>query len=1521
MAPVLSASQTPSVPTLPRLLAINKNFTDLNEQIRQATHIIGLPEDWDAIQEEKARSNTIQNLVRARAEWVLRWILDKLKDDAELGVQARANIRAWKLLNRMIQVLPTSRLATHLRDSSFLTVLEKTLEENFENNVTIQAVAANSNDPQLVGTSESSETAQEDPKPSRKRKRPSSGTTTPSKKVALETRGLEQLLEGITTVLKSMVDRTSAHGDGDEIVYTEHMKMALRTESFQAARILKYWLGAVQKLLSTASGLPQASTNEFLDLNLVLEIWELRTIDADDELGASAEQFSTECLIPTLTLYNKLQDSNSSDTQDQRLALRVRTAIQDLERLLARHLFAASRAAFFTDKKTESSATDGTVVVAANSLASNLAPLRAKLLQAAQILDTSEPLPSFFIPLFQAISQLLDMAIRFSPSRTPKTKVAEKPWIQAVFVALAECVGCSLEAPEFAIPIVALIALERSLHTLVVHDMTIDSQILEDLFWFHSGVKFPLKKERTIHWSLIAALIELDSGLFLTKPKSSPAALDDRPEDLTNFLFDLISTIQFENSDDTDSEKMDIDTPRQQHISSPPQNATAQNVILRSIVLPMLSAYARNRDLLGFVRRWEVQLFEENPDVRSPLQDAKARIWQDRSLVQALADKFEESLTKAQILDLFKKHANRIQAIQKTIKGKPPVSADQMEDSRRAFGSAVIIYAILGSIQSDDITEYLQPFLLPLFESYTTMVGSDWHRTSVHMEIYWKTMCQLLHHLWYITLHGSPNLQASLILPVVTQASKDVTASRKGQGDRPITSKTRTAIIVFLLTTSDHLKTVPGQNSVVQDCIRKVLKMISGTRLELVDLRHVVEIFCTDYPHLLEALEPEACEKALLSLLYRLAEMNEQLGTQIADALSDAIFGLRNTTLQATYSAALLSAVDETNDNEILRVIIDNAFLRIHPSALHRDRREAILNKMTEIIMTSPRNVDQLLSIMCHFMEIPNATAKVSSDGSLLFDLAENLQEKKLELPLTMRLFQDFVRLTLSHILPNKNQAQNKRFLETFEAKLSTTTYDAGKRTAGKLAIMRATFMAQKENDVLPAKLYITYLLAALHDEAVSRDYVVDAFNEIPSVALREKGDSYNIAKDVMRTHVYVEVDLKKLLSSNGDEAIAARPTKYWVRLHTTLGSFGLYSDPTWFVEFSLRILQEKMTEVEQATIMRSFAAAVSAMDNATRLSLVQRLVHSESTLEKRRSSYRLLHLLVSALDDKHMEDAEQKQQQLTIVPRICALLAESPNVPAFNSLVNSVDVILREKHSLVTQHNIECILAVLVKLAARNSPSLSCNAAPSIYTRLCETSRLILVLHRSRIGGRFHLVLPLLQNLLFCLFIPNTGRGMPLPPWLKSASSHPARLTPANASHFTRLVSTLCSPTHFSVQKRHHKHNTSQSTSNTKPALNDPVKAAREYASHYLYPLLGSFCRYQLSGRLEAEVRKKLMTGIWEVVGVAAMDRASLDSMFAGLDGATRDVWRGLWSEYVRGNPNGGRDRENERNGFKGGE
>ncbi|PSN66089.1 hypothetical protein BS50DRAFT_677372 [Corynespora cassiicola Philippines] len=1485
MAANPSAAQTP---TLPRLIAINKDFTDLNEQISQAAQIIGLSQDWDVPQKQNA-DRSAHNVVGPRAEWALRWVLDKLKNQADPGAQARANSRSWMLLQWTIEILPISRCANHLRDADFLSILEQTLQESFgrENAAENTSWEARNQD-----ESDSSETVQGE-SPSRKRKRPSSGTANPSKKVNLGKNGLQQLFIAVRSVICAITIKANIQSGLGQTVDSELMKMVLRGESYQAdqaARVMKYWLMAAQSLLALGTRTHSEELESVLDLSPVQELWDLRRVDAEDESGTSAEQFSAECLIPTLGLLESLRTISESTYHGHSYHLEVGDRIRHLEKLIERHLLAPARAAFFSTQSPESEAEPDTKYPEAGSFRVYLAPLSAKLLQAAQLEDANEPVPVFFNSLYRAVPELLDLAIRFSPLRTPKKRLTEKPWIQAVFVALVDSIGCSLKAPEFGAPQASFTALEGCLNVLTQQDIAIDTEILRDLFWFHSGVKYPLNQERNINWPLVAALVQLEPGMFLGDPKSRPSNSEERPVELAGFLFNQISATNFTDSTAADGEPMDIDGGDPDVGVAKSRYTFGRDETLSRVIIPIMSAFARNRDLIGFLGKWDDQLCQTATISREPLKELEVPIWQDRALPIALAKLFEQSLTPTQISKLFQEHSDRIEAL--SVLGEVSGS-DALELLKEAFSSTVIVRAMLECLESDETVEAVKPQLLSLLKSFASHVHTDNHGSDLSLDASWLVLCQLLNIIWPIGLHGSSAMQQEVLIPITEHASKDVATSRNHESERKIGSSTRAAAVLFLLCACGHLQTIPDRAELVRGYLRKALKSLSTSRFDLDDLRRIIEVFCTEFAPLIKFLKEDARQEAIFKLLLSISEFEKEHAKQVAEALTQSISRDGGAAVQEPFISALLQALKD-GENEPLKAIVESSFLQINPLSVSREQREAALDELLKLLDASPNDSALVLNIMVRFMHVPNATAKIASSGGCLFDIAQKLHDEKLESPSELQSLQMLVQLTLGHIIPNKDQDQNKRYLEKFEGKLASASKKAHKCFPARIAILRGTFLAQKEPSLLSPKAYVKVLSSCLKEGVPWEAVVVDALSEGASKLSSSNDDLFSTAKASLQSWIASKVDMKNVIATK-HELSATLPAELWPRVHAIVAKFQLYSSIQWLVEFSVGVLNQPIDGLGIISVLRSFRQAMSGLSTREKLELVFQCIQEKEGAHV--SQYRLAHTIISTLEEKPGEDAEVKQQQLSLLPKLCLMLPKSPDHASFNAILDCINTILREKPLLGDQHGIETLLAALAKMASRNGPALPNEQASNLFSRLCETSRLVVLLHRSRLGHRFHLVLPLLQSLLFCLFVPHAGRGASLPPWLKSVSpSHSVRLTPANAAQYTHLLGTLCSPTQSSVQK-----NKFGSAISSKKTLNDPVKAAREYTSEYLYPLLSSYSRFQLNGRLEPEVRAKLIAGIMEAVGLAATNKSFLDAMFAGMDRSTKDVWRGVWAEYER--------------------
>jgi Urb2/Npa2 family len=172
-------------------------------------------------------------------------------------------------------------------------------------------------------------------------------------------------------------------------------------------------------------------------------------------------------------------------------------------------------------------------------------------------------------------------------------------------------------------------------------------------------------------------------------------------------------------------------------------------------------------------------------------------------------------------------------------------------------------------------------------------------------------------------------------------------------------------------------------------------------------------------------------------------------------------------------------------------------------------------------------------------------------------------------------------------------------------------------------------------------------------------------------------------------------------------------------------------------------------------------------------------------------------------------------------------------------------------------------------------------------------------MLHRKHISGRMHLLIPVLQILLTCLFTlhpQSRATVVQTPPsWL---SKYTSLLSAPHATAYARILLTLAQPTVSSTS--------TASRNRANPFLIDETRKARQYAAQYVPYILMHFCSMQLAGRMTPEVRKALLPGIWACIEI--VPREKLRGMSATMGRDDRAVWTSLWSEWCRihGHPPG---------------
>lgn len=171
--------------------------------------------------------------------------------------------------------------------------------------------------------------------------------------------------------------------------------------------------------------------------------------------------------------------------------------------------------------------------------------------------------------------------------------------------------------------------------------------------------------------------------------------------------------------------------------------------------------------------------------------------------------------------------------------------------------------------------------------------------------------------------------------------------------------------------------------------------------------------------------------------------------------------------------------------------------------------------------------------------------------------------------------------------------------------------------------------------------------------------------------------------------------------------------------------------------------------------------------------------------------------------------------------------------------------------------------------------------------TRLFGT---LLAGHRSKLGGRYHLVVLALQGMLRCLFtsyasVTDKNKQLPRPPWLKDT-----KLEGEHATAYARLLTSICDPTVSAVTR---------SKTRARQELNDETKKARSIAGQYLQYLIMEFCQCQLQGRMDPEVRRGLNPGLYAIFD--AMSQDLMRTLDSALDAPGRAIFKMVYDDYRR--------------------
>lgn len=1195
----------------------------------------------------------------------------------------------------------------------------------------------------------------------------------------------------IRKALQLIVEKATISDSSSDLSEPQFRAM-LSIDSGAAAAFFQTW---IQSILRTS-----ADTNY---VTLAVKVWDLRKKGPSDN-----ELFSEHCLVPVTQLLAKLngeQPTATSEHKRKRGAERSVSPVHDLlERLVVRHVFQPARTAFFEARpKAEGLSETSMKPYGKTDLVSRLTTL-AKYLEGHP--KSSIPDAESALPL------LLDAALRSEIVSTPKQRLRERPWVDALFGALSEPISRTLDC----------LILVEMVHVLQRRDASLSLETLAGTL-----------RGRENQWNLIEAALKLDPSVFVTNP-----GLSDR-------IFESLSEHAFFGTAEAGQDDLKL-------------------TWARGIMKPLIKAYAQNRGLSDFLRRWYGQLKQHPLHLKYDWS-----VWTDVSIKSLLIEVYD--LSDTQLSDVV---GNLLRPITATL--------SLMDTEEVAFG-------LVGTPRHQQLNE-LDATLVVLDAVCCAMTMDE--SSSIAQELLEKLVA-LLEKLaannisrWMERFGGTAmwSLMAHLIrLSQEDQHAKKVLSLAEGLLLGNGASTLVAAVCDRLAGNED------AQNEVGKYANVMVMKAKDGTEN------------LTRHPKLAGLLLPET-RKVLITRLF-----NEDFA---------ALDAVREVALRCTH-ATLAKELFETACEELATSACEQRATQLLSgwplAAMTRQQREEVLNQISTIQRelftkgaTEEKVIRRRLSFVIKLMEVPNATSLLATDVAQVWSLGfpadpegKRLQDKGIICDeSTLALLDEATRLTCSLVLATQDQERSRSYLMTVSQyakkymklvskhekpsaletlrriKVSLTTLEVGIDTAayelsesrwphrdGKLAGRYTAALMREGRALSQATQDIG------QDERVRFAAILDALAAFPLTLLG--GDKAEVEKYVhgLRDLVSPAIEIAQSNESS-QRPVTGLTLDTFTKCYQVLCRCGTPESGLPFASVAESLLRENLRAQEHHAIITNFRDGVSRLppDELARV-LQQLMLHGSLS----RHQLQLLNVVIPFVS-KTTIDADPAA--VLSLSRLLEHVRQARDFTTYNGNIACILTLLRDKPFLTSQNLIEETTEAALDIANR---SLSASTGAVVYTDLCRITHLVFSKYRSRLQGRMPSIVLLLETLLAQLFQPQKRTLRWKSAWVPNAQ---------HARSFSRLLTLLCNPP---VKRARNE-------------LVDENRKTRANTGKYMQWVLHRYCKEILQGRLGDGIREALMPGLWAMIEVMEMDGAEgIKSLSASMNNSERAVLRGMYDDWRR--------------------
>ena len=1476
---------------------LDKSDLDLSELTDHAASVlkVDLAEESKKHLERHSQDSSITGY-SFREQWVLRWLLRQIASEQTLhnkpdNIQA-SSTKSWVLLLHLLDVIPQSVSAEILAERNFLQCLDPQLRQALR---TYSAIPR-ADDVQVSGYGVVAITRE---RPSKRRR------LSPEHAPASFLGGgsSAETIEILFRVCCRFADIVASHSVLGK--HNEHSAGLAWTTSVQENA--RTFAASLQVALTSfripASG--NSGSTSFSHVQKLLALWNCRPVAVSDVSKAhEVVAFNTSCLSPCFELLDLCTRLSPNDEGAKACALR-------LEKLLALHTVLPLRTKFHDQQSKQWNQSRlclnwVDILPVYKDMAVVLAPQKQSSdTQIAEMLDVDWKSWS---------PHLYSIAIRLIPKSDHRRKQWEQPWLDALFITL--CYLSSPALPRLNIEAPNIITrLESGPPPDTDHGLDAVNGLLRVALEQHTSVPLQLLSYVASAvlscdtgrngWTLLSNMISLDVNIFI--PGLGVPTTNYSINKLRERLHDCVCS------------------------------ETDYGTIRDGIMLPLIPGFARTRALRDFIEMWRTDMMIAMD--LAPNEDGTSqamKVWEDESVFDEVSDMAGQHATAALIQEVFST------TLQNLEERAGPFTTQSLANA--AVCAAFVHARQNGGVDPSNL-ENVQAAALAVLKQQSHHHSDRWRlwklvasiqemQTSVHLAADVLTASGggdenlSLHSLK--TAGNAGNLQPSQLrerlerfLVLVQQAAKR---------NRPFLDALQTEIDAlqgFIGTLAQNEALWNGRTADLNST-NKLISACLGTLLSQPAVLHM-------YPHLalrlMQKLEAKSGHNSQPEGTLRITPCVRDLFHSVLVSVHSN--GSRQVTNELDM-AMLEAAVDPKLEDAPWELIASLRIESISKSRL-RNVASAMFDRLSAINHEiSLARLAAYLSLMDRVAAHCSVSFCQGKSWSRWVDILSTLDKRKSEddenrISAVRRCTTSILRKVFISLVDEAVKAGSDVLSPVLKwCKRTTKLFTPIKYGISRFLALQ-TCMSVICDSIDKLAESVTKSFRKLCREYVRRlsDAVITILDGTPRIsdtayvdlvgllqALSDVETGSPVPEDLISLVQSSELACQESFASHFDDpggfpelflalsALLGRYLNHWTPKRTMPPQ----SKVAMKTSLAYPKLRHSVSDQQQLELCANRA------DNLVRTLDVEGqadLLESMAQGEHRDAIGPMVPCMVAAVvlgsDGSRFSQSPRLVRYLADVPRLsgCFLSMDQPQILL---TLENARVTLNLHSKVINQATIDSLLGNLsLLLSSLSTAEHHYTNADAIFDRIIAIIGSLLGRFRRRLSDRHHLLLPILQPLLRCLFYAGSSKQhfhrqpaqgsnptvflKGLPPWLRS-SIHP--LPASSAEKYTRIISSICNPTVSAA-----KSSSSGKRSGAAAELNDETKRVKTLAGEHMQYLVMEYCRCSLDGEITPQARDKLMPGMYIVL--ESMSRDLMRGMNAAMDPSSKAIFKALYDDWVR--------------------